>query len=286
MGSGQVAGHSLAEAIGANASPSDRREAAAALRAIVGRLALPGHVAGYLRGIAECLDLDGAPGKRTASHAEADPLAGYVRAPPVASGLGIDEQRRTILAASGRYGVTVTEWYEDAADHAKNTRRGGLRAARSAIAGGAAHGIVVAEVARLGRNSLDVLDLVARAHDERWRVVAVDCRFDSSTEAGAIVTWALVGARRSEWRKVATGPAPTRARPARSASRDREVAVPKSLVNRITAMRADGESYRAIAAALNRDGVRSASGGEWHATAIRSVLRAARGARPGSSGSN
>jgi DNA invertase Pin-like site-specific DNA recombinase len=91
----------------------------------------------------------------------------------------------------------VTEWYEDAIDHAKNMRRGGLRAARSAISSGAAHGIVVAEIARLGRNSLDVLDLVARAHDEQWRVVAVDCRFDSSTEAGAIVTWALIGARPS-----------------------------------------------------------------------------------------
>lgn len=280
MGSGQVAGHAPAEAVGASASPGDRREAAAALRAIVGRLTLPGHVAGYLRGIAECLDLGAGPGRR-ASRAGADPLAGYLREPPVASRLSIDEQRRTILAASGRYGVTVTEWYEDAIDHAKNTRRGGLRAARSAISSGAAHGIVVAEIARLGRNSLDVLDLVARAHDERWRVVAVDCRFDSSTEAGAIVTWALIGARRSEWRKVA--PAPTRARPPRRAGPDRELAVAKSLVKRVTALRADGESYRAIAAALNRDGAVSPEGGEWRASAIRTVLHAARGGRPSSS---
>jgi hypothetical protein len=52
----------------------------------------------------------------------------------------------------------------------------------------------------------------------------------------------------------------------------------------MTAMRAGGESYRAIAAALNRDGVASSGGGEWHASAIRMVLRAAPGGRPGSSG--
>jgi DNA invertase Pin-like site-specific DNA recombinase len=281
MGSGQVAGRSSAQVVAASAAPGDRREAAVALRTIVGRLALPGHVAGYLRGIAECLDLDAAPVTRAAGRAGADPLAGYLREPPVASGLSIDEQRRTILAASGRYGVAVTEWYEDAADHAKNTRRGGLCAARAAIAAGAAHGIVVAEIARLGRNSLDVVDLVARAHDERWRVVAVDCRFDSSTGAGAIVTWALVGARRSEWRKVAAAPAPARARPERRAAPDRGAAVAKSLVKQMTAMRAGGDTYRAIAAALNREGVVSPAGGEWQASAIRSVLRAARSERRG-----
>jgi hypothetical protein len=74
-----------------------------------------------------------------------------------------------------------------------------------------------------------------------------------------------------------------RARPPRRGGPDRELAVAESLVERMTAMRAGGESYRAIAAALNRDGVASSGGGEWHASAIRMVLRAARGGRPGSS---
>src|SRR6266567_5230650 len=194
MGEGRAASRGRAAMAGTAASPGDRREAAVALRVIIDRLALPGHVAGYLRGYAECLDLDAAPRARAASRAGADPLVGYLREPPVSSGLSVDEQRRTILAASGRYGVKVSDWYEDTSGTANNLRRGGLAAARSAITAGDATGIMVAEVARLGRNSLDVFDLIARARDEGWRIVAIDCRFDSARTAGAIVAGAVAAA--------------------------------------------------------------------------------------------
>ena len=55
--------------------------------------------------------------------------------------------------------------------------------------------------------------------------------------------------------------------------------VDPTLAHRIAAMRMDGRSYRAIAAALDDDGVAAPGGGTWGAATVRAALQAARSAQ-------
>jgi len=260
-------------------------DAAERLRLIVDRLPMPSHVAGYLRGYADSLEVNcalGAPADTTAGDvvgSRSGQLAAYICEPPSSARADVEGQRRTIEVAA-RVGLfTVASWHEDAEAYSENRRSTGLQDARAAIEAGAAGGIVVADLARLGRNSLDVLDLLERSDAEGWRVVALDCRLDSATADGELVIEALRLARRLEWRKVPGAkrrdPEPGRGRGTRpGAPADVEPAV----AARIAAMRMEGQSYRAIAAALSDAGVAAPGDGGWGAAAVRAVLQAGRSA--------
>jgi DNA invertase Pin-like site-specific DNA recombinase len=260
-------------------------EAAEQVRLIVGRLPMPSHVAGYLRGYADSLEFHcalGASADTTAGDvidARSGRLAAYACEPASSSSADVDDQRRTIEAAVRMGHFAVSSWHEDREAYSENRRSSGVQEARSAIEAGDAGGIVVAELARLGRNSLDVLDLVERSDTEGWRLVALDCRLDSATPAGEVVVETLLAARRLAWRKVPTAKRPER-EPGRNGQREpaRPETVEPAVANRIATMRAGGQSYRAIAAALNDDGIAApGTGGRWGAAAIRGVLQATRG---------
>jgi DNA invertase Pin-like site-specific DNA recombinase len=258
-------------------------DAAEQLRLIVDRLPMPGHVAGYLRGYADSLECHctlGARADTTAGDVIASRtgrLAAYLCEPPTASCPDSAAQRRTIQIAAEMGLFAVSSWHEDTEAYSKNRRSTGLQEARAAVAAGEAGGIVVAELARLGRNSLDVLDLIERSQTEGWRIIALDCRLDSATPSGELVVETLRAARRLAWRRV-----PTRARrdaePSGGRRRMRAGAesVDAALAGRIAAMRADGGSYRAIAGALNDDRVPAPGGRPWGAAAVRGVLQATR----------
>jgi DNA invertase Pin-like site-specific DNA recombinase len=258
-------------------------EAAECLRGVVDALVFPGHVAGYLRGHADSMEFHcarGAPVEARVGdivNARAGQLAAYAREPTVSWQLGIADQHRRIEIAAKRGLFTVTSWHGDESEHAKNRRTPGLQEARAQIKQGNVGGIVVAELARLGRNNLDVLDLIERSHTEGWRLVALDCRLDSTTPCGDLVLDALRFARRMEWRKV---PQPRR----RPAARDRHLGLPNrprtvapAVVDQMVAMRDDGQSYRAIAASLNGRMVAPPTDEEWGASSVRRVLRTVRG---------
>jgi DNA invertase Pin-like site-specific DNA recombinase len=258
-------------------------EAAECLRGVVDALVFPGHVAGYLRGHADSMEFHCARGAPVdvqvgdVVNARAGHLAAYAREPTVSWQLGIPDQHRRIEIAAKRGLFAVASWHEDESEHAKNRRTPGLQDARAQIKQGKVGGIVVAELARLGRNSLDVLDLIERSHTEGWRLVALDCNLDATTPCGDLVLDALRFARRMEWRKV---PQPRR----RPAARDRHLAspnrprpVPPAVVDQMVAMRGDGRSYRAIAASLNERLVAPPTDEEWGASSVRRVLRTVRG---------
>lgn len=260
-------------------------EAAHCVRLIVRRLPFPAHVAGYLRGYADSLEAhctDGETGPDDVIDAGTRRLAGYLREPAAPPSLDVDDQRSRIEAAAGRGRFTVSSWHDDRNGHARNRRTPGLQEARSAVRNGRAGGIVVAEIGRLGRNSLDVLDLVERSHSEGWRLVALDCRLDSSTPSGELVVDTLRAARRLEWRK-----APDERRPRRRTGREARPSpapadVDAAIVERIAAMRRAGQSIRAIAAELNADGPDAPQGHErWQPSSVRRVLQRARGSSPG-----
>jgi DNA invertase Pin-like site-specific DNA recombinase len=80
--------------------------------------------------------------------------------------------------------------------------RDGLKAALEDIRTGHAAGLVVAKIDRLRRSSADVLGLVERAQEERWRLIALDVGLDTTTPSGELVAAALAMAARFEWRRI------------------------------------------------------------------------------------
>jgi DNA invertase Pin-like site-specific DNA recombinase len=251
-------------------------DAAATLRLAVERLALPAHVAGYLRGYADSLergDTGGASewmaGVEVVS-ALATWLAAYVRDPVVSSRASVEQQRLRIGAAVDRGRFQVSAWYQDGRPDSTNLRGGGLQAARAAISASTADGIVVAEMAGLGRTSLEAFDLIQRAGDEGWRLVALDCRFDSALLSGQLAATAFATTRRLEWRRLGARP---HRRPQHPTNRASAGDIPAEVVEKIILLRARGESYHSIAAALNRDHAPGAAPGQWSTSAIRALLR-------------
>lgn len=259
-------------------------DAAERVRLVVERLPMPGHVAGYLRGYADVMEFHcvlGASADTIAGDvvdARSGQLAAYTCEPPSSRAADVWEQRRTIEIAAGQGRFTVASWHEDTEAHSANRRSTGLQGARAAIQSGDAGGLVVADLARLGRNSLDVLDLLERSDAEGWRVVALDCRLDSTAPTGRLVVQALRRARKLEWRNVSAA----KRRGIQVGSGRRQppatpVGLEAAVAERITAMRMDGKTYRAIAAALNADGVPAPDEHGWRVTSVRAALQAARG---------
>lgn len=260
-------------------------DAAERVRLIVDRLPMPSHVAGYLRGYADSLEFHCALGA-SADTTNGDvigsrtgQLAAYACEPASSASADVAAQRRMIEIAAKLGLFTVSSWHADSEAYSENRRSSGLQDARAAIKAGEAGGIVVAELARLGRHSLDVLDLVERSDTEGWRLVALDCRLDSATADGELVIEALRAARRLEWRKVPTSkrrePQPGAGRAGTAATTG---AVDAAVSDRIAAMRMDGLSYRAIAATLNERGIPAPQNRRWGAASVRGVLQAARSA--------
>ena len=206
------------------------------------------------------------------------PLAAYVRvstAGQAASGLGLEAQRATIEAAAAAMGLRVGSWHEDAGrSGARMGNRPGLRAALAEIAAGLASGLIVPKLDRLGRNTIEVLQLVERARREGWRLIALDMGgADLTTPAGEMVVTALAMAARFEWRRISERQREKHDALRRAGRPRGRPAVPAELADRLIAMRAEGATYQAIADALNAEGAPTARGGTaWRPSTVRSAI--------------
>jgi DNA invertase Pin-like site-specific DNA recombinase len=211
---------------------------------------------------------------------EAEPtvLAAYLRvstAGQAESGIGMAAQREAILTAVEDASFVVGEWFEDAGKSGASLRnRPGLQAALDAVTRGDAGGLVVAKIDRLGR-SYDVMTLVGRAAKEGWRLLALDVSLDTSTPEGELVAGALTMAARFEYRRISTRQNEKHERLRALRVRRGGDAVPAGLADELRAWRADGWTFRRIAAELNERREPTVRGGDkWHPTTVRSAINA------------
>lgn len=209
------------------------------------------------------------------------PVVGYIRVSTraqAASGLGMDAQRDTITRWAQAEGVEIVT-YEDGGRSRKagnlETRGDGIASALAEIRAGRAAGLVAAKVDRLGSGS-DVVALAEEAQRDGWRLVVLDIGLDTASPTGMLVLTVLagvaafererIGARNREWKQQAR---------ARGTHRGAHAA-DRGTADRIIAMRDEGQTYRAIAAALDAEGVPTKRGGKWQAASVRSVERTRR----------
>jgi DNA invertase Pin-like site-specific DNA recombinase len=190
------------------------------------------------------------------------------------SGAGLEAQRAAIAVECRRRGWQLVETLEDAGYSAKDLKRPGVREALRALEAGEANALVVAKLDRLSRSMLDFAALMATAQKQQWALVALDCAVDTSTPAGEAMAHVLATFGQFERRLIGQRTREALAIKRASGVRlGRPPTVPQAIVRRIQRQRARGDSLRAIADALNRDGVPTAQGGaQWYAATVRGIL--------------
>lgn len=213
-------------------------------------------------------------------------VLGYVRVSTeeqTNSGAGLEAQRRAIVAECERRGWQLVELIDDAGFSAKDLKRPGVQEALRVLEAGDASALVVAKLDRLSRSMLDFAGLMARAQQQGWALVALDCAVDTTTPAGEAMAHLLATFAQFERRLISQRTKEALAvKKAQGVQLGRPSNVPEEVMSRIVRERAAGRSYAAIADALTAEGVPTAQGGRrWHAATVRHVAMRATTARAG-----
>jgi DNA invertase Pin-like site-specific DNA recombinase len=215
-------------------------------------------------------------------HGSGYAVLGYVRVSTDEqgnTGAGLEAQRRAIVRECRRRGWQLVDVIEDAGYSAKDLKRPGIQAALEALGSGDARALVAAKLDRLSRSMLDFTALMATAQKQGWALVALDCAVDTTTPAGEAMANVLATFAQFERRLISQ-----RTREALAVKREqglvlgRPPSVDDAVVRQIVRERRRGRSFRAIAEALNLDGIPTGQGGKrWYAATVRAVaLRAER----------
>jgi DNA invertase Pin-like site-specific DNA recombinase len=201
----------------------------------------------------------------------ARPALGYTCVPVDANGeLAYDTEKITAWCAEG--GLAVAKVVHDVEGQPGERGGGpGLRWALDQIAAGEADTLVVARLQNLSPNVANLPSLLRWfTHPER-RLVAIDLRLDTATEAGRLAAFALAGVGSWENERLSA-----RTRRGLEAARSRgagragaAVADVPELRERIVRMRKDGMTLQAIADVLNEEGVPTLRGGaKWRPSSV------------------
>jgi DNA invertase Pin-like site-specific DNA recombinase len=232
-------------------------------------------------------------------------VVGYLRvstASQVTDGDGLGVQRDRIASWCAYQGLPEPRLEQDAGISGASTenRPALARALRLAFEAGRRAVLVVYKLDRLGRNAIDVQEVLAALLDSGVRVVSLGDGIDSASSMGSAMLKLLVSvlATFAELEKDTIRTRLLEGR-RRADAMDRTYAVEprygrrvathgsKELVTdegeayalrRILALRGEGRSYRAICDALEREGVRPRRAVKWSPTV---VMRIATGKRPG-----
>jgi DNA invertase Pin-like site-specific DNA recombinase len=193
------------------------------------------------------------------------------------SGAGIAAQRSAILAEAGRRGWAPADvtFIEEAAS-GSNAQRPGLERAREALASGHAGALVVSKMDRLSRSLLDFASIMAEAQKHGWVLIALDSPADVTTPNGEMMASVLMAFAQLERRLIGARTKDALAEKRAAGVRlGRPRVLPDEIRDRIMREREAGATLRAIAGALNDEGIATAHGGvRWHASTIRAVIDA------------
>lgn len=219
------------------------------------------------------------PRRRTVT-APAGTAIGYLRvstAEQAVSGLGLEAQRAAILAQAEHLGVTVTGWHSDEglSGTVAPMDRPGLTAALDGMADGQAERLIVAKLDRLGRSTLDVLNLDVLARSEGWGLVLCDVPgLDTATPEGRMLLTQLASFAQFERDRIAQRTREALAvRKAQGVRLGRPSVLPREVVARIVSERDAGRTLRAIAEGLTADRIRTARKLEtWGTSGVHAVL--------------
>jgi DNA invertase Pin-like site-specific DNA recombinase len=206
--------------------------------------------------------------------AAGEPVIGYVTLSPDARGEDADGPASAIGVACERAGWKLVDVVTDR-ENGRGLERPGLGYALRQIAERKARGLVVSDLRRLSRSTIELGALMEWFRDADAALVALDLGIDTSTPAGHEVAATLITLSGWERERIArrtrSGLAEVRAQggtAGRPAVSDRP-----DLTERITAMRASNMTLQAIADQLNSEGVPTLRGGAmWRPSSVQAAL--------------
>ena len=205
------------------------------------------------------------------------PLAlAYVRVSTVeqaSEGASLDAQRAALTLEAARRGWDV-EIVADEGVSAKNLNRPALQAALARLDRGEADYLLSIRLDRVSRSVADFAGLLDRATKRGWGLVFQSPNIDTSDPAGRFTSNVLASA--AQYERELNG-ARTREgmmqRKAEGVHLGRPRTLPREVLDRIAAERAEGRSLGKIASGLNIDEVPTAHGGrQWHASTVAGAL--------------
>ena len=227
-------------------------------------------------------------------------VVGYVRVSTEGQadgGVSLDAQRAKLVAYATALDLDLVAVVEDAGYSAKSLARPGLQEALGILAAGGADGLLITKLDRLTRSVRDLGDLVDEYFASTFSLLSVADSIDTRTAAGRLVLNVLTSV--AQWEREAGG---ERTRDALAHLRSRGVRLggdalgwrrtdakdgegrrlvasvdaEAATVDRARALRDEGLSLRAIAAALTTEGHPTKRGGRWRASTLARIF--ARGA--------
>ena len=189
------------------------------------------------------------------------------------SGAGMGAQEYALRGEADRKGWDL-ELVPEPGTSAKDMRkRPVLLEQLRRLDAGEADMIAVAKLDRLSRSVIDFAAILERAQANGWAVVALDLGVDTSTPTGELIAGVMMHI--AQWERKMIG---LRTREGMAAKKRQNIVmgppprIPKHVIDRITAERAEGCPWRAIAANLTADGIPTASGGTtWAVSSVRSA---------------
>jgi len=192
------------------------------------------------------------------------------------SGLGMDAQREAIQVAANARGWHVT-WAVDDGYSGSTLKRPALVTALEALRAGEAEGLVVSKLDRLSRSAQDFANTMAAAKKQGWALVALDLGVDTTTPSGKLMAGVMAQFAEYERELISTRTKDAlAAAKARGQRLGRPRVIDPALLARIVTERASGASLRAIAKALNDEGVPTERRGRcWHPATIRGLVESA-----------
>lgn len=205
-------------------------------------------------------------------------MLGYTRvssAVQVDSGLGLAAQEATIGEHCQRHGLVLVGIVQDEGLSGKDLDRPGLTSLFNRLVAGEANGIITAKLDRLSRSAMDFATLMAWCEQGSYALVAVDLNIDTTTAAGRLV--ATVMSAVAQWEREAIS---TRTLEAAAIKRGRGECMGRpgvrdtnpTLTARISAQRAAGATFQAIADQFNAEQIPTVRGGsQWRVSAVQSA---------------
>ena len=237
-------------------------------------------------------------GRKAKRQTGAGRAVGYIRVSTAAQateGLSLDAQRSRIEAAALAGGLELVGVVVDggvSGSVALADRPGGAQVVAMVEAGQVA-AVIVAKLDRLGRSAADLLTTVQGWERRGVALQALDVGVDTTSAAGRVFFGMLsvfaefergqasertrAGLLQAKAEGATLGGAPMgleRTDDVDAHGRRVLVAVPAQqlAVARLVALRGEGMPWRAVADALNREGVPAAKGGAWHAMAAKRIF--------------
>jgi DNA invertase Pin-like site-specific DNA recombinase len=232
-------------------------------------------------------------GIATEGESEAAPplrAVGYIRVSTeeqARDGVSLEAQSERLKGYAGLYGITLVSVLADRGASAKTLVRPGLAEALLMLDSRQADALLVAKLDRLTRSVRDLGELLER-YFSRHILLSVNDSIDTRTAAGRLTLNVLMSV--AQWEREAIvertkeamahkrtkgerlGQIPYGWHLARDGRRLVEVIEEQSAIEAMHQLRATGCSLRKIAAWLTAHHVATKRGGDWYASAVKSIL--------------